>query len=224
MMKMIMEKNWERGRDKFALFIDMEKAFDCFPRKLRWKIMADLPYSVPKKLLRVVKRIYISCVSKVRKGDAETDWFDIKTGVRRGDGLSPLLFMIFMDKCIRGTNPQANHQVLPYADDVALLVNSVQELQDVARAWVSTMNAHGMRINTAKGKTEFMHISRKREDFDVYMEDKKLHQANSYKYLGVVVDEGNNRETELNARIQKYTRNFIDDVSFVEGKVYTKAS
>ena len=42
------------------------------------------------------------------------------------------------------------------------------------------MNTNGMRINTAKEKKVFMHISRRREEFDVYMEEKKLHQANSY--------------------------------------------
>ena len=57
-MKMMMEKSWEWGREKFALFIDMEKAFDCVPRKLLWKIMSEPPYSVPKKLISVMKSIY----------------------------------------------------------------------------------------------------------------------------------------------------------------------
>ena len=97
-MKMIMEKSWEWGRDKFALFIDMEKAFDCVPRNLLWKIMAEPPYYIPKKLVRVIKSMYTGSMSKVRKGDFETDWFNIETEVRQGDGLSPLLFVIFMDK------------------------------------------------------------------------------------------------------------------------------
>ena len=33
-MKMIMEKNWEWGRDKFALIIDMEKTFDRVKKKI----------------------------------------------------------------------------------------------------------------------------------------------------------------------------------------------
>ena len=56
-----------------------------------------------------------------------------------------------MDKCIRDTNPQPDHQVLAYADDVAVMVDSIEELQDVARAWISIMNTNGMNINTAKG-------------------------------------------------------------------------
>ena len=56
--------------------------------------------------------------------------------------------------------------------------------------------------------TEFIYISRKRDKFDVHMED-ELHQENSYKYLGIVVNEENKQETELNSRIEKYTRNFM---------------
>ena len=221
-MKMMMEKSWEWGRDKFALFIDMEKAFDRVPRKLLWKIMSEPPYSVPKKLIRVIKSIYRNSVSKVRKGDIETDWFEIGEGVRQGDGLSPLLFIIFMDKCIRDTNPQPNQQVLAYADDVVVLVDSIRELQEVASTWISTMNSKGMSINTAKGKTEFMYISRRKVEFDVYMEDMKLHQANSYKYLGVVVDDGNKQETELTVRIEKYTRKFMMMYPLLKEKCISK--
>ena len=135
--------------------------------------------------------------------------FGIETDVRQGDGLSPLLYIIFMDKCVRDTKPQPSHQVLAYADDVAVMVDTVQELHDGASAWVSTMSTIGMRINTAKGKTEFMYISRGREKFCVYVEDKKLHQTNCYTYLGVVAYEGNKQETELNSRIKKYTLNFM---------------
>ena len=82
------------------------------------------------------------------------------------------------------------------------MVDSTQELQDVESAWVSTMNTNGMRMITAKGRTELMHISRRREEFDMYMEDKKLHQTNFYKYLGVLIDELIKQETELKSRIK----------------------
>ena len=87
-------------------------------------------------------------------------------------------------------------------------MDTIQELQDVASTWFSTMRNNGMRINTAKGKTEFMHISRRRAGFGVCMGDVTINQATSYKYLGVMVDEGNNQETEMGARIEKYTKNF----------------
>ena len=82
--------------------------------------------------IRVVNSIYSNSVNKVRQGDAETELSDIKTGDRQGDGLSPLLFIIFMDKCIRDTKLQPSHQVVVDADDVAVMVDGIQELQNVA--------------------------------------------------------------------------------------------
>ena len=67
---------------------------------------------------------------------------------------------------------------------------------------------NGMKINTAKRKTEFMHISRRKRVYDMYMDDDKLHQTESYTYLGVVFDEENHQETEINVRIEKYIKNF----------------
>ena len=72
------------------------------------------------------------------------------------------------------------------------------------------MNQNRMKIKTAKGKTEFMPVSRRREEYDVYIADSKVNQAQSYtKYLGVELDAGNQQETEINARIAKYTSSFF---------------
>ena len=84
--------------------------------------------------------------------------------------MSSRLFIIFLDKCIRDTNPPPNQQVLAYADNVVVLVDSIRELQEVGSTWMSTMSSKGMIIDTAKRKTEFMYKSRRKM---------KLHQANS---------------------------------------------
>lgn len=146
----------------------MEKAFDCIPRRLLWKITSEPPYSVPRKLVRVTKSIYNKNLSKVRESDIGTDRFDVKTGVRQGDGLSPLQFIIFMDKCIRDTNSQQSQQVLAYADDVTVVVATGKELQNVPREWAPSMKNNGMKLNAAKRKTEFGHIIRTRKSLTLF--------------------------------------------------------
>ena len=100
-MKMMMEKRWEWNIEKFILLIDLEKAFDQVKRQTLWQVLADSHYSMPPKLQRVTKSFYRRCISRVKTQTVESDSFDIKIGVRQGDVLSPLLFIIFMDKCIR---------------------------------------------------------------------------------------------------------------------------
>ena len=60
--------------------------------------------SVPYKLIRVIKSLYDISMSKVKKGSVTTGRFNIETGVRQGDGLSPLLFIMLMYNCIRETS------------------------------------------------------------------------------------------------------------------------
>ena len=73
-------------------------------------------------------------------------------------------------------------------------MDTVQELQDVASTWSSTMRNNGMSINTAKGKTEFTHFSRRTKGFDVCIGDVTVNPASSYKNLGVMEDEKNNKK------------------------------
>ena len=57
-LKIIQEKSWEWGRDKFALFIDMEKAFDRVTREALWETISDEYYSILPKLVRIIKTMY----------------------------------------------------------------------------------------------------------------------------------------------------------------------
>ena len=74
---------------------------------------------MPTKLIRVIRSIYSQCVSKVRTQKVESAEFSIESRVRQGDVPSPLLFIIFMDKCIRDMRIGENwEEALLYADDV----------------------------------------------------------------------------------------------------------
>ena len=53
----------------------------------------------------------------------ESDWFEIKTGVRQKDVLSPLLIIIFIDKSLRDIRTGiTNEETVMYADDVVVLL------------------------------------------------------------------------------------------------------
>ena len=56
------------------------------------------------------------------------------------------------------------------------------------------------------------------------MDAEKLHQSKSYKYLAVVIDEGNNQETEINARIEKIDSKFQTNVPPTKRKTHTNGS
>jgi len=207
-VKMILEKSWEWGADKYALFIDLEKAFDRVDRENLWQVLRDPHYNIPTKLLRVIKSIYAESKSKVTTQGIESDWFDIKSGVRQGDVLSPLLFIIFMDKCLRDIRTGINNEeTVMYADDVVVFADTVDDIRNVANRWSLGMKANGMKVNTKKGKTEFLVVSRSSQQHDIYMNQNKINQTESYCHLGVNVGESNVQEVEINNRIAKYNSN-----------------
>ncbi|XP_076030372.1 uncharacterized protein LOC143018668 [Oratosquilla oratoria] len=81
-MKLLLEKDWEWNKDKYAVFIDMEKAFDRVPRKKLWEALGHEEYGIPGKLKRAIQSILHETMSKVRGRDMESEWFEVRTEAR----------------------------------------------------------------------------------------------------------------------------------------------
>ena len=55
-LKQIFEKSWEYGKDLFACFVDLEKAYDRVLRDKLCKVLQE--YGIDGQLLRAVKSFY----------------------------------------------------------------------------------------------------------------------------------------------------------------------
>ena len=75
----------------------------------------------------------------VRTGGAKSEEFEMHRGVKQGDSLSPLLFIIYMDQILKQCKKRTRRvkignmnmrpvytQTLVYADDIVLLANSIR--------------------------------------------------------------------------------------------------
>ena len=205
---MLLEKGWEWSIDKYALFIDLEKAFDRVDRENLWHLLQDQYYNITTKLVRAIRSMYATTTSKVRAQGIESNWFEIQSGVRQGDVLSPLLFIIFMGKCLRDIGPGTyGEETIMYADDVTVIADSITDIQEVAIRWWFGMKANGMKVNTTKGKAELVVVSRIPELHDIYMDEYKTNQTGNYCHLSVNMGGNNLQETDIHNRIAKYNRN-----------------
>ena len=61
-------------------------------------------YGIPHKLITLMVKFYESFKCAVAlNNNMQTNWFDINSGVRQGDILSPMLFLIAIDWVMRRT-------------------------------------------------------------------------------------------------------------------------
>ena len=205
-MKIIFEKSWEWKEDKYIAFLDLEKAFDRVPRQKMWDALNEEYYEIPEKLKRAIYNTYKDTKCRVKTANENEDWFEVKTGVRQGSVLSPLLFIMFLDKCMREKIDDAERIIdLLYADDHVIIANSIEDLQNSLEDWNDILTTNGMKIS--KEKSEVMLLSRVHEEVEISLEGHVLQQSRNFKYLGVTVSDTNDTRLEVIHRITKFNNN-----------------
>lgn len=123
-LRNILEKRVERDIETYILFIDFKKSYDCLVRNAIWNAMYDL--GIPKKLVRMAKACTVGSSNKVRVINELSSAFTVDSGVKQGDGLSPLLFNVTLESVIKDLwkDDTLVCKLLAYADDIAMLGNS----------------------------------------------------------------------------------------------------
>ena len=95
--------------------------------------------------------MYTVAKTVVRTVYGNSKGFEVKVGMHQGSALSPLLFMIVMEAIsteFRVTLPWK----LLYADDLAVITETEEELIKKLNEWKDNTESKGMRVNTNKTK------------------------------------------------------------------------
>ena len=150
------------------------------------------------KIFRVIQTLYSNLQSCVRVNNDFTDWFSISSGVRLGYNLAPTLFAIFINdlasdvylvQCgVRLT--EQTIRTLMYADDIILILDSqegLQQLLDTVHNWSTRW-----QLSCNIDKTKVIHFRRASDPistFNFKVSDYNIGLVNSYKYLGLELNE-----------------------------------
>ena len=168
-LRTLMELAIELEKELIVLFIDMEKAFDRISHAFLEEALRDAGAS--DKSIAMVRALYAQTMGKARVTAADGSFvysrqFPIKRGTLQGNLASPLLFIVALEYAFRNCDTGSNFSILglyldqlTYADDSALLCDSVEEASTRMTALKEgLMKMADMSIHD--GKTKVMHCQK----------------------------------------------------------------
>ena len=209
-----MEKQLKKGKDTYIAFVDAEKAFDNVKWKKMFEILKTLGVTYNDR--RAIYNIYKNQTAVIRIGDAEEE-ARIRKGVRQGCNLSPTIFNAYIEEAMVEWKEKVKTGVkvggvtvntLRFADDIAVIAESEQELQEMLNVMDQILNAeYNLKIN--KKKTKVMVCSRGEEKIvRIKLGDEVLEQVKQFSYLGSKITEDGRSKSEIISRIAQAKKAF----------------
>jgi len=135
----------------FKPFIGFRKAYDSVTREVLYNIFIE--FGIPMILIRLIKLCLNKTYSRFRVGDHLSDMFPFRSGLKRGDSLSPLFLNFALEYAIRrvrvnqvGLKLNGIHHILVYADGVNILGGSVYTIKEKAEALIVASKETGLEV------------------------------------------------------------------------------
>ena len=192
-------------------FIDFKKAFDSIHRTSLWNIACS--YGIPGQFVNTFKSLYANSRCCVRTEGGTTYFFDIVTGVRQGCILSPFLFLLTIDFVLKKTTEDGREGVrwngeerladLDFADDLALLSETNQDLQNLTTKLEQFSGKVGLRVSTEKTKAMEVGDNTNHPPLNISVNNNQVEIVDQFTYLGSVVSNSGDVEPDINCRIGK---------------------
>jgi hypothetical protein len=159
-LRQVLERRCEHKKETVMAFLDFSAAFDSVDRSMLWDLLRVA--GVPRLYVDLIRSMYEKTKCRIKAYGRLSDAFQVRTGVRQGDVLSPLLFLRAIDYVIQKAAAPNDGVLLgegikaataEYADDVALIGESVQQLQAHIDGFQAAAEFVGLSLNERKCKS-----------------------------------------------------------------------
>ena len=181
-------------RKLYCAFIDFRKAFDMVYRNGIWFKL--LNSGVSSKMVNMLQSIYKSVKSCVKVNGHLTDYFESYMGVKQGEPLSPLMFILFLNDISSAIND--NHIdslsldeiqifMLLFADDTVIFSYSKEGLQILLNNLHDYCTEWGISVNIDKTVVMVFKSGNRPTSVDLFYGNDILKNVSSFTYLGVTL-------------------------------------
>ena len=107
-LRLVIEQCAEHRSPLHLAFVDFEKAFDSIDRNCIWNALSRR--GTPQKIINIIRATYEGAKCRVLHNGKLSEPFEVKSGVRQGCILSPMLFLIVLDDVISAAlHPHVKH-------------------------------------------------------------------------------------------------------------------
>ena len=197
----------EHGKKAFVAFLDVRKAFDTvWHEGLLVKLHRR---GIHGRLWHLIQAWYAQSTAAVQWDSHQSSHFPVLQGVRQGAILSPLLYCIFVDELLDNLHASGHGAKVGevycgapmYADDVALIAESPDELQAMLNIVSSYATRWRYQLNPEKSAVMvFGESSRSRSTGRLnrkwYLCNSLIHETDHQHHLGIL-------RSVLNSTIQR---------------------
>lgn len=165
-LKTIIRHRKTRGQRTYITYVDFKKAYDSIDRITLLNVLEE--YGVDEKTISLIRQTLSGTDLKVKFAEILSKAFKIRTGLRQGDGLSPVLFNCVLEKVVRkwreknakggidkikiGRNKDLEIDCLAFADDLAILSNNIDDAIKQINNLKEAAERTGLQISFEKTK------------------------------------------------------------------------
>jgi len=199
----------DTGKHGILYSLDLSAAFDMLRIDLLYENLKD---DIPSGIMRIIIDFLSERTFRVNVGTAMSDPISIDRGCPQGSVLGPILFNLYVGKCMSGLE---GCNFVSYADDSYVLNygNTIDEAKSAARKnmikHISNLREAGMVVNQAKTEVIAFSKSKAVNTIEIDLDDgTRLQSAKKIKALGIWIDDKLKWDAhvkELRKRIVKIT-------------------
>jgi len=181
------------------------------------------------KYVALIKQFYEKTLCRVRYLQGTSDPFEVNSGLKQGDALSPALFNLALEKIVRDTNDDrrtevSNDQVmLAYADDILKMGETKEKFTNAISKHINASKGMGLHVNEEKSK--YMVVSRNPPNIDcIEFDNYKFEKADNIKYLGVNINVKTDMHIKRNKRIMSRNKCYFSIIKLLRSKILSRKS